>query len=258
MIEINLLPGAGKSKKKASRGGSSVSLAAAFGGFTDKVKDKFLAAAVIAVALSLGVVGTLYSTQSKQESRIQSALDKAVQDSAHYAAVSADAIKAEAKRDTVLRQLNIIRTIDEDRFIWPHILDEISKALPQYTWLTVVNFTGTPQGTNNVAAAPAKPADAGAPADTSKKGPVRRKRLDTNVPRDEVKIRIMGRTVDIQALTRFMRQLEASPFLGNVTIQKTETALDAGQQVTQFTIDVMYTRPDTSMIRRVPLSVSVK
>lgn len=259
MIEINLLPGAGK--KKSSRGGSSLNPMAAFSGLSAKVKDKYLLASATAVILAVGTAGTGYTVQARQEQRIQTALDKALQDSAHYAAVTTDALRAEAKRDTVLRQLNIIRTIDEDRYIWPHILDEISKALPAYTWLSLVNYTGTPQGSNNPAASSAPgttPAPAAVDSATAKREGLRKKRLATQIPKDEVKVRIMGRTVDIQALTRFMRQLEASPFLGDVTIQKSETAIDGGQQVTEFTIDVTYTRPDTSLLRRVPLSVSVR
>jgi len=146
--------------------------------------------------------------------------------------------------------MNLIRAIDEDRFIWPHVLDEVSKALPPYTWLSSLTFMGTPQGSVNVAAGAAAPS-----GDDKKK---RSKKVDIEVPRDEIRIRMIGLTPDIQALTRFMRQLEASPFFGDVQLNNSQLATDQGKDVTQFTLDVTYTRPDTSVIHRVPLTASVK
>ena len=256
MIEINLLASAGK--KKPARGGGGgkpkVNLGAAFSGFATKVKDPWLLAAVASVVLAVVVVGGLYSYQTHRISELQDREQVALQDSTRNAVVLRDKEKAEAKRDTLLRQLNLIHAIDEDRFIWPHILDEVSKALPPYTWLTVLNYTGTPQGTVNVAAT-AKPASA---PKADAKAAKSTKKVDTEVPRDQVQVRILGLTADIQALTRFMKQLESSPFLGNVQLNKSELGMDQGKEVTQFTLDVTYTRPDTSMLRRVTLAASVK
>ena len=112
---------------------------------------------------------------------------------------------------------------------------------------------GTPQGSVNVAAG-AKPEAAGDDKGAKKKA----KKVDTEVPRDEVRIRMIGLTPDIQALTRFMRQLEASPFFADVQLNNSQLASDQGKDVTQFTLDVTYTRPDTSVIHRVALSASAK
>jgi Tfp pilus assembly protein PilN len=131
------------------------------------------------------------------------------------------------------------------------VLDEVSKALPPYTWLSSLAFMGTPQGSVNVAA--------GAKPETGdEKKPKKAKKVDVEVPRDEVRIRMIGLTPDIQALTRFMRQLEASPFFGDVQLNNSQLSQDQGKDVTQFTLDVTYTRPDTSVIKRVPLSASEK
>ena len=125
-----------------------------------------------------------------------------------------------------------------------------AKALPPYTWLSSLAFMGTPQGSINVAAG-AKPES----GDDKKKKP---KKVAVEIPRDEVRIRMIGLTPDIQALTRFMRQLEASPFFADVQLNNSQLASDQGKDVTQFTLDVTYTRPDTSVIHRVPLSASDK
>src|SRR5262245_29334599 len=167
MIEINLLPGSGK-KKKSSGGGAKMDIGASFARLAANVKDKYLASAFLFLALGGGAVGATFSMQTKQESDLSSALEVAVKDSEHYATVLRDKQRAESKRDTVLRQINIIKSIDEDRYIWPHVLDEVSKALPPYTWLTVVNFTGSPAGVQTpVPGAPNQPP--APPVDTTKK-----------------------------------------------------------------------------------------
>lgn len=250
MIEINLLPGTGK--KKASRGGgggAKLDLAATFSGLSGSVKDKFLAAAVVSVLVAVAGIGTLYTLQEHRADQLADRDKKVVEDSTHYASIMAEKIRYEAKRDTLLRQLNIIKSIDADRFIWPHVMDEISHALPAYTWLTSVTYTGTAQGASNVVALPDAKDKDGKKADKKKDA-----RLPTDIPQDTVRIKVEGQTVDIQALTRFMKDLEASPFLGNVQLDKSEMVIQGGQQLTQFSLTMAYTRPDTAAIRRVALA----
>ncbi|HEU4988302.1 MAG: PilN domain-containing protein [Gemmatimonadota bacterium] len=248
MIEINLLPGAAK-KAKRGGGGAKIDFAQLLSGLSERVKDRWLAAAVVCGVVGLGAILTMFLIQSRQTKRLTAAEQQGLADSTRYATVLKERIHLEAKRDTLLRQLNIIRAIDGDRFVWPHVLEEVSSALPAYTWLTSLTYTGTPQGQNVMVGhppgeAPPKP----------KKGAA----LETTVPLDTVHVRVMGRTVDIQALTKFMSDLEASPFFGNVTLDKSEAAMDNGIQVTDFQLTMLYTRPDSSVIHRVPLNVSVK
>jgi Tfp pilus assembly protein PilN len=247
MIEINLLPGARKAK--SGGGAPSINFAAIGAAISARVKDKWLAAAVVSGIVALAAIGFLFTSQRARESSLWSDEAKAVQDSTRYAAVLKDRAKAQARRDSALIQLNIIRAIDEDRFIWPHVLDEVSRALPIYTWLRAVNYTGTAQGTN-----PAAAIKAPAPDDPTK--PSKKRRVEPVIPRDTVHLRIVGRTVDIQAFTRFMRSLEDSPFIAGVTLQKSEIQLEGGKEVTQFTLDATYTRPDSALLRREPLTVT--
>jgi len=258
MIEINLLPG-GSGKKKSSRGGGggsakSINIGATLRGLLQKVSDPWLLSAIGAVVLAVAVVGGMYTWQEHKIGTLTERETQALEDSTRYAAVLKEKIRAEAKRDTLLRRMNLIRAIDEDRFIWPHVLDEVSKALPPYTWLSSLAYMGTPQGSINVAAG-AKPEPVPADGDKTKKKP---KKVDVEIPRDEVRIRMIGLTPDIQALTRFMRQLESSSFFGSIQLNNSQSAQDQQKDVTQFTLDVTYTRPDTSVIRRVPVSASVK
>jgi Tfp pilus assembly protein PilN len=256
MIEINLLPG---TKKKSRRGGGGgggggVSMpkfdfAAWIESVKERVKEPWLIGGVLVSAVALALIGFLYVRQAARESTLEQALQKAVQDSTRFASVLREREMAEAKRDTVLRSLNLIRAIDDDRFVWPHVMDEVSRALPPYTWIVSLGFTGAGQGQQAVTTVAAAPAG---------EGGKRRKMVQTAVPRDTVRVRVVGNTVDIQALTRFMTQLEASPFLAQVQLAKSERAMDNGKEVTQFQLDMLYTRPDAAQVRRVPLAVSVR
>jgi len=196
------------------------------------------------------VTGALYTSQESRTARLDDELQKAVQDSTRYASVLREREKAEAKRDTVLRSLNMIRAIDDDRYIWPHIMDEVSSALPPYTWIVALSFSGVGQAT-----APIRTVVDAEPASNGKR---RRKPAQTEVVRDTIRIRLVGNTVDIQALTRFMKQLEVSPMLENVTLMSSARAMDNGKEVTQFQLDMLYARPGATDVRRVPLAVSVR
>lgn len=230
MIEINLLPGA--RKKKSSSGSSSLNVGAAFGDLAAKFKDPWLAIAVVGVVIGLGAAGGMYVLQSRESASLEEQQRVAVQDSTRYAAVLAQRSAAESARDSILRQIAVISAIDGDRFIWPHVMDEVSRALPTYTWLRSVAQTSS--------AAPISPEAAAA----------------GNAPR--LGLRLIAYTVDIQAVTIFMKNLEASPFLENVTLGVSEQAMTDGKEVTQFTLDMQYAKPDGSAIRTVPLSIAVR
>lgn len=257
MIEINLLPGGSGKKKSRSGGGPKVDLRSAFAGLAGNIRDPYLIAAVAGLVVGAAVVGGMYVTQQRREAAVVAAEEQAVADSTRFANYTRQRRRAEATRDTVLRQINVIRAIDGDRFIWPHVLDEVSSAMPEYTWLTAVSFTGTPQGTNTPAVLGQDPS-AAAPAPKGAKPAAKDAAADTAVARDEVQIMIEGQTVDIEAITRFMRQLEASPFVSDVQLGKSVLALEDGTEVTAFTLQAKFVRQDSSsIIRRAPLAASV-
>ena len=239
MIEINLTPGA--SRKSKGRG-AGLALAGVLGDAKTSIKDPYLIAAVVSLLAAAGGVGSMHMTQTAKAETLAAREEQSVADSARFATVLRQRRHAEAKRDSVLKQLEVIKSIDADRFIWPHVMDEVSRALPPYTWLKTLAVTA-PQG------APAGTAPAAAPGDTTKPAPV--------VP-EPAKFRIVGNTVDIQALTRFVKLLEASPFIKNVTWGRSEIAIVDGKEVTEFILDAQYERPDSSMILTKPVSLSVR
>ena len=253
MIEVNLNPGSGKKKAKkggGGGGGGSVNLGASLANLKARVRDPWMLGALGSAVVAALLVGGLYTTQEARAARLDEELQKAVQDSTRYASVLKEREKAEAKRDTVLRSLNMIRAIDDDRFIWPHVMDEVSSALPPYTWLVSLGYSGVGQAT--------APVRTVTPPESASPSGRRRRPTNTQIVLDTVRIRLVGNTVDIQALTRFMKQLEVSPFLEGVTLQSSARAMDNAKEVTQFQLDMLYTRPGQTDVRRVPLAVSVR
>lgn len=248
MIEINLLPGARKTKRSRT---STIDFGALLGDFGARVRDPWLISAVAGTAIALGSVGFMYLRTGAMETALTTEEQKAVQDSTRYASVIKDRTIAEAQRDSVTRQIAIIRLIDGNRYVWPHVLDEVNKALTPYTWIKSLAQTSavpavTPEVEAGVGGTKTK-ASAQADADEAAAASI-------------ITIRLVGQTVDIQALTRFVRQLEDSPWLENVNLARTEDVViqPSNKEVKEFTLDMRISRPDSTFIRRVPLTVAVR
>lgn len=246
MIEINLLPGAVKKSRGRSAGISFKDLSA---GFAAKIKDPYMIGAAASFVLAAAAVGTMHFSQSSKVSALTEREEQARRDSSRFAVVLRERRTAEAKRDSVMTQLSIIRSIDDDRFVWPHILDEVSRSLPPYTWLKSIS---------QIAAPAAAPANGPAPAAADKPKEVEKKSKDPQPSAEPVKFRIIGHTVDMQAMTRLMKLLETSPYITNVQIVKTELVLLDGKEVTEFQLDAEYERPDRALLATAPVSLSVR
>ena len=258
MLQINLLPGG----RKSARGGNGFDVAGAFGNIGQRIRDPWLVGAAAAVVISVATVGVLFTAQQARAAEVTTKLETAVRDSTRYANVLAARRKLTAERDSVHRQLQIIRTIDDNRYNWAHILDEVSRALPAFTWLTILEQTSKaplPPGadTTHASAAPATPA-AKATADASSKDQAAKAAADTVNVHPDLSFRIVGQTVDIQALTMFMRQLESSPFIQKVALTKSEIVVVDNKDVTQFELTAAYEVPPVGVVRTSPLVVPVR
>jgi Tfp pilus assembly protein PilN len=244
MIEINLLPGTGK--KPRNRGGAGINFSGVASGLASKINDPLLLSAVGSVLVAALVIGGMFWHQRAQSTQVNESLQKAEQDSINYSGVIREQRKAQSQRDSVVSQVNLIKSFDDKRFVWPHIMDEVSRALPPYTWVTSMVQTNTVSAASqSTSAPPAKGAKVGPPAVDS-----------TSVPR--VQFKLVGNTVDIQALTRFMKVLEASPFIENVQLERSSIILVDGKEVTEFALSAAYQTPDPSSIKTVPVSLSVR
>lgn len=175
------------------------------------------ASAVVIVVVALSAF--LYVTTNGAHGELTVSIRDAVADSTRYA----DLIQANdaltARRDSIAQRVNIIQEIDSDRFVWPHILDEVARALPDYTWVTeLIQVRGG----------------------------------------DPLQIRIAGRAGNNFAVTQFMESLEASFFIRNVDLISTEQVVEGvgggvERIVNQFSFEAEFERPPVELLETIPL-----
>ena len=236
MIEINLLPG---KKKKAAGGGAGFQLSMPdFKGILAQIKDPWLIGAVGAWVLVGGGGALLYITGRARLAAAESRLEAVKTEKRRYDIVIAQKRQAERVRDSLVSQINMIRSIDADRYVWPHVLDQVTKALPPYTWVTKMQSVGT-------IVAGAQPGQQVTVMADSTGAPL-------------VRVSIDGRTVDIQAYTTFLRQLAASPWFTDVTPASSQVVIESDRPVTSFNVTVRYRVADSVYIRTVPLVQAVR
>ena len=219
MIEINLLPSGEKRRSpRRAGGGRKVPALPAYSG------DPYMAGlGVFALLVFLGL-GFLYWRKDTERAEMQVRLDKEVADSTTLTGTIDLVQKLSARQDTIEKKIEVIRSVDERRYVWPHIMDEVSRAIPPYTWLTKLAAT-----------------EDDAPADTS------------SAKRPGPAFNLEGSTGSTQALTRFMKSLEASPFIAGVTLVTSEQTVTAGRSYQKFTLEARWEMPDSSFIETVPM-----
>lgn len=235
MIEVNLLPG---QKRKAAGGGAKFKLPD-FKAILTSIKDPWLIAAVVAWILIGGSAVALFLYDSAKKASLDSRVTTERREADRYSTYIAEKRAQEKRRDSLVVQINVIRQIDQVRYVWPHLLDQITKALPPYTWLQDMQQTATP---------PALPS-----ANGQKPTPD-----DSSATANAVNVTLNGRTVDIQAYTTFLRQLAASPWITDVTPATSQTVIESDRPVTQFSVSFKYKQADSVFIRTVPLVQSVR
>ena len=223
MITINLRPGA---RRAVKRGAAFAGMGGRFKEMTSGVKDPWQMAAMAAWALVVLGLGFFFITTSAKASSLGPQLEEARAEHERYQGFLREKRREELSRDSILSQIGTISAIDRDRFVWPHILDEVNDALPDNTWLTEV---ATLTGSTNVV-----PGDAPPPV-----------------------IRIQGRTGDLANYTAFLRRLEASPWLVNVLPIQAQTVIEGNRPLTAFTIQATFSQADSSVVRTMPILESV-
>jgi Tfp pilus assembly protein PilN len=240
MITVNLRPDLKRKRARSPLQGITESVR----GFGAKVKDPLLVVAVVAWVGALGWLGYVVMNTGRQLATLEPQLEQTRAEHRRFKAFLTEKRHQEMIRDSLVAQIGVIRSVDGDRYVWSHLLDEVTRALPAYTWLTDL---GADVATTPGAAPAPAPAPAAAKADSN-----------AAPAKTPVAFSIVGRTVDIQAYTRFLRQLEASPWITDVTPVSAQTVVEKERPVTAFTIRATYREADSAYIRTVPLSQSVR
>ena len=108
--------------------------------FGDKLKggsvDKWSAFVVAGWIVGPLLLAWLFMGSRGRMAELEVAIEGARLDSIRYAEIRAANQTLLARQDTIAAKLEIIQEIDAGRYIWPHIMDEVSRALPENTWLT--------------------------------------------------------------------------------------------------------------------------
>ncbi|MFH1765875.1 MAG: PilN domain-containing protein [Gemmatimonadota bacterium] len=215
MIEVNLLPGG---KKRGSRRPIfSLRLPSSGGGGFGR--DPWVLGSSLVVLAAAVVGGFLFTTTSSRRGELEVRIEEARADSARYADLILQNEALMARRDSIAQRVEIIQEIDGDRYVWPHIMDEVARALPEYTWLTDL--------------------------------------LQLSLG-EELEFRIEGRAGNTFALTQFMENLEASLFIRSVDLVTTEQVIDDSDEGTRrvvyhFQLEALFERPPPELLETVPL-----
>lgn len=208
MIEVNLLPGAGRraSRRKGLKPGLPT-------GWRPK-GDPWAIYVVLAWIAGPALVIWLFLGTRAQSAELDRTIQQEVADSARLAMLIESSARLRARQDTIAQKLEIIQEIDAGRYTWAHILDELSLALPEHTWLSAVT------------------------------------QLE---PGSWPRFRIEGRAGNNFVLTRYMRNLEASPFISRVRLSSTQLAVEDERVVHAFVLEARYSDPPPELIETVPL-----
>lgn len=214
MIKINLLPGATKrsTRKLPAFGGLRPK-----GGLSMPSVDRWLLFVVIAWVAGPLLTAWLFFGQRNRISDLEIGIENARMDSARYAEMRAANAVLLARQDSIAQKLEIIQEIDAGRYSWVHVMDEVSRALPEYTWL--VNIMSKPVQT----------------------------------PLEQPHFVIEGRTGNTYALTEFMQELEASPFLRSIRLMSTDQVREGEALIYSFTLDGEFQTPPPDLIQTVPI-----
>lgn len=215
MIEVNLLPGGRKRQSGRSLSFSLPKLGGGGGGLAQL--DRWMLGSLAVIVLALGYCAWLFLGVSADREEVSVALEEAVQDSSRWADLISRTNELTARRDSIAAKVGIIQEIDQNRYTWPHVMDEVARSLPDYTWLTGI----------------------------------------TQVASEPLQFRVEGRAGNNFALTVFMEQLEASPFIEGVRLLGSQQAVEGAeaerQVVTQFQLEALYAQPPMDFLETIPL-----
>ena len=227
MININLVPGSAKRAKKRM---PKLSLGRLFklgksggggggggGGGSKPALDSSMALMGGAWAIGLGVLGWMFLGGRHNVSTLNAQIEAAQLDSVRLESAIKSQADLEARRDIVARKVTIVQDIDANRYVWSHIHDEVARAVPEYTWLVQIAFMA---------------------ADSGAKYP---------------HFSVQGRTGNNFALTKYLQQLEQSPFIRKVVLKESQLVREDNKLVYSFLLEADYEPPPADILETVPL-----
>lgn len=219
MIEVNLHP-SGQKKRRRKKGGLSgfEFEMPDLGGFSpveafrsEPHRALFLTFVVVVPA----VAGLLWFQQRSTAQQLEARLEQARSDSARLADLRQLSDSLTQRRREIRRRVQLVRELDDNRFVWPHLMDEVAAALPATAWLRGI-------------------------------------KQQSELP--DLRLQIMGTAARPLVITQFVRNLDSSPFIRNVQIVSSNKQTSGGISTQAFVLNVTYSPPPRSAVRRVPVA----
>lgn len=211
MIEINLHPSGGEKKARRKRRSVNLPSGARLQGLREDPWNAALIAALVLVPLA---VLSLWLLQRSGEHSLQTQLEAATADSARLADLRVLSDSLTDRRAAIRKRIQLVEQLDRNRFVWPHLLDEIGRAVPNLAWLTAIK---------------------------------------ENSPLPQVQVQLLGTAANPLVVTQFVHNLERSRFLTDVQIVSTQAKEIKGLTAQNFTLTVRYRAPAPDSVSTQPL-----
>jgi Tfp pilus assembly protein PilN len=213
MIRVNLAPQQGKKAKRAGgRTLPSIKLPSFSAG-----ASKWLTFALLAWVAAPAAGAYMHLMGTREVRALEESVRVARDDSARLAAIHAASAALRARADTIRAKVEVINGIDHGRYVWAHVVDEISRALPEHMWLTELVF------------------------------------LASDSPLESPRFVLNGRTGSAFALSEMMERLAASPFLTGVTLVQTTRVTEGDIRVYAFAVEAQYRQPEGGTVEMRPV-----
>jgi type IV pilus assembly protein PilN len=201
MIEVNLLPESQKTRggRRSMRGAGSGGLKLSGG------RNSWSIVLLIAGVLVPIVILVLWLGQRSEARGLEERLEAATADSARLADLRAISDSLTERQQLIRERVALVERLDRNRFVWPHLMDEVSRAVPDIVWLVS---------------------------------------LEQVNPLPDVTVQIQGMAANPLAITEFVRNLQASEYLRDVQIlgsQQQEVSEELSVQA--FTLVATYRQP---------------
>lgn len=218
MLEVNLHP-----ERRRQRGGG-FDPGELFGSLRTmvpsvRVGDPWTAALVVAAVVVLGGGGALWYIQGNRLDEIDSRIQSMAKDSARLASLQEIVDSLETRRTEIRERMSSVADLDRGRYVWPHLLDEMSGALPDAAWLTSIERASPPPN---------------------------------------LRVDVQGVAASPMIITQYIRALRERQHIGEVEMGGSQLQqLDDGGYGHSFRLTIGYERPPPAAIRTRPLISTV-
>lgn len=219
MIEVNLHPSSQRKRRKKGGVLSGLSLEMPDVGNVRVLEtfrsDPWNAVMIVSFIVVPIVVIFLWLNQRSRAEELEARLDRAKADSVQLAEQLALNDSLTERRAELRSRVGLVRQLDQNRYVWPHLLDEISAALPREAWLDAVS---------------------------------------QQTPLPSLQVQLMGVAGTPLVVTDYVRNLERSPYIGEVQIVGTSKQMEDGVSTQAFTLNVSYTSPSGGSARQTAIA----